>query len=335
MFRCHRIRLCLISLLAVLLPVAAQAVELNTLAFGSCNHSHLSQPLWPVVERHQPDVFLWVGDVIYADTEDVRVMQRKYQQQLSNPEYLRLRQQVDIIGLWDDHDYGNNNVGKNNPIKRTSQQLFLDFLQEPADSLRRSQSGIYTSYQYGSGAKQVKVILLDTRFHRDLPGAGRADILGDTQWQWLEKELAESTAAINIIASGVSVLSPQIPFAEEWNDFKWARKRLFRLIDKHKTPGVLFLAGDRHFSSHLSSSEAGGEFHEFMSSGLTHYMNRPWVSAIFKMIYGEENSYFGRNFSKLTFDWGNPVQVAFTVHDVEDKERVRKVLRLVNGRWGE
>ncbi|MEM7257301.1 MAG: alkaline phosphatase D family protein, partial [Pseudomonadota bacterium] len=326
-------RLLVVTLFFTCEPVAASV--LNTLAFGSCNHSHLPQPLWSVVEQHNPDVFLWVGDVIYADTQDVRVMQRKYRQQLSNQDYLRLRDKVDVIGLWDDHDFGDNNAGKNNPIKGPSQQLFLDFLQEPADSPRRQQRGIYTSHLYGSAEQQVKVILLDTRFHRDLPGSGRADILGDAQWRWLEQELADSTARVNIIASGVSVLSPQIPFAEEWNDFKWARKRLFNLINKHQPGGVLFLVGDRHFSSHLSSREAGGVFHEFMSSGLTHYMNRPWVSAIFKMIYGEANSYFGRNFSKLEFIWEAPVRVVFSVHDVENQQRVRKELRLVDGRWRE
>ncbi len=317
------------------LPGNLFAETLTSLAFGSCNHSHLQQPLWTVIEDHNPDVFLWVGDVIYADTHDIRVMERKYRQQLANEDYIRLRNKVEVVGIWDDHDFGDNNAGKNYPIKASSQQLFLDFMQEPQDSLRRQQQGIYTSYTYGAGSSQVKMILLDTRYHRETPGSGRADLLGDAQWQWLEQELASSTATVNIIASGVSVLSPQMPFAEEWRDFKWPRKRLFSLIKKHRVEGVLFLVGDRHFSSHLSSDEYGGRFHEFMSSGLTHYMNRPWVSAIFKMLYGETNSYFGRNFSKLEFTWEDPVRVAFTVHDVDNREQVRKELTLEGGLWVE
>jgi alkaline phosphatase D len=311
----------------------AAASALNSLAFGSCNHSHLKQPMWPIIEKHNPDVFLWVGDVIYADTDDVSVMQQKYNQQLSNPDYVRLRDKVQVIGLWDDHDFGDNNAGKRNPIKVPSQQLFLDFMQEPADSPRRAQQGIYTSYVYGEGEKQVKIFLLDTRYHRDTPGSGRADLLGDEQWKWLEKEMKNSTARVNIIASGVSVLSKQIPFAEEWRDFKWARKRLFKLIDKHRLSGVMFLAGDRHFSSHLSNTDLGRQYHEFMSSGLTHYMNRPWVSRIFRSYYGDEFSYFGRNFSKLDFSWGESVAVTFRVFDDEGVEQVEKVLVLDGGYW--
>ena len=289
--------------------------------------------MWSVIDQHNPDVFLWVGDVIYADTYDIQVMQRKYRQQLANEDYLRLRSKVDVIGLWDDHDFGDNNAGKEYPLKASSQRLFLDFLQEPVDSPRRQQRGIYTSYEYGEGDEQVKVILLDTRYHRDTPGSGRADLLGDEQWEWLEKQLSQSTARVNVIASGVSVLSPQMPFAEEWRDFKWSRKRLFNLIEKYQVEGVLFLVGDRHFSAHLNSHEYGGRFYEFMSSGLTHYMNRPWVSAVFRYLYGDANSYFGKNFSKLDFDWGEQVSLTFTVHDEGNQERVRKVLRLVDGRW--
>lgn len=310
------------------------AAPLNTLAFGSCNHSHLSQPMWSVIEGHDPDVFLWVGDVIYADTDNISVMKQKYRQQLENTDYRRLRESTEIIGIWDDHDYGDNDVGKNNPIKVASQQLFLDFLQEPRNSPRRKQQGIYTTHQYGEGDQQVKLFMLDTRYHRETPGRGRADLLGDAQWRWLEQQLASTTARVNIIASGFSVLSPAMPFSEEWNDFKWPRKRLFHLIKKHKVSGVLFLVGDRHFSSHLSSRERTGEFHEFMSSGLTHYLRRPFVSAVFKLIYDEKYSYFGKNFSKLEFAWQQePLRLTFSVFDTDNVRRVRKDLWLRDGVW--
>ena len=317
--------------------VAASPVgEFNALAFGSCNHGHLSQPMWPIIEDHSPDLFLWTGDVVYADTTDPVKMQEKYQQQLDRPGYQRFQSQVPIVGLWDDHDFGINNGGKTNPVKVQAQQIFLDFLREPADSQRRKQQGIYTSYTVGTGNNTAKLFLLDTRYHRDITGTGRADILGDEQWQWLEREIKNSTASINLIASGVSVMSPQFPFAEEWNDFKWARKRLFGLIDKYDLPGVLFLTGDRHFSSHLKGKVKGRAYHEFMSSGLTHYMNRKRVSRIFRSVYGDTNSYFGKNFSLINFHWDRqPVQLTFEVYDTENNRQVQKSLTLMNGFWVE
>lgn len=312
---------------------AASASELTRLAFGSCNHSHLPQPMWSIIDSHEPDVFLWTGDVIYADTHDAAEMQRKYAEQMANPGYRQFIEKYPVAGIWDDHDFGDNNSGKNYPLKKQSQQFFLDFLGEPANTERRQRQGIYTSHTYGEGDKRARMILLDTRYHRDLPGVGRADVLGEAQWQWLEQQFRDNTAAINFIVSGVSVLSNQMPFAEEWNDFKWSRKRLFRLIDKYRLNGVIFLTGDRHFSAHLSETERGQPYHEFMSSGLTHYMNRAWVSRIFRFYYGDENSYFGRNFSMLSIDWdSDPVRLRFNVYDDQNRQQVDKSLWL-NGRY--
>lgn len=315
-------------------PVNAAAI--NSIAFGSCNHSHLPQPMWSVIESHQPDLFIWTGDVVYADTTEVEKMRAKYQQQLDRPAYQRFIEAVPVIGVWDDHDYGINDGGKKNPIKSQGQQLFLDFLGEPKNTERRQQQGIYTSYVYGEGDNTVKVILLDTRYHRDQAGIGRADILGKAQWAWLTREIESSTASVNIIVSSISVLSQQMPLAEEWNDFRWARKRLFNLIEKNNLPGVLFLTGDRHFSSHLSVRVNGKKYHEFMSSGLTHYLRRKRVSQVFRFYYGDEYSYFGLNFSLLDFHWDRePMQLSFSVYDKQNNRQVFKPLSLINRRWSD
>lgn len=322
--------------LLAFLTTQVYASELSTLAFGSCNHGHLPQPMWSIIDSHQPDLFLWTGDVVYADTTDVTKMQQKYRQQLEQPEYKRFRTKFPIIGIWDDHDYGINNGGKKNPVKVAAQQFFLDFLGEPQNSIRRSQQGIYTTYNYGSGNRSVKLYLLDTRYHRDLTGLGRSDNLGAKQWEWLEREMSQSTATVNIIVSGVSVMSEQIPFAEEWNDFRWPRKRLFKLIKKYQLSGVFFLTGDRHFSAHLKGKVKNRVFHEFMSSGMTHYMNRKRVSQLFRYIYGSSDSYFGRNFSLLTFHWDQtPLQLSFEVFDTQNRRRVQKSLILKDGFWSD
>ena len=37
------------------------------IAFGSCSHPRLDQPLWRVVASRRPVAFVWGGDSIYAD----------------------------------------------------------------------------------------------------------------------------------------------------------------------------------------------------------------------------------------------------------------------------
>ena len=50
-----------------------------------------------------------------------------------------------IIGIWDDHDYGINNGDKTYYNKKLTRELFLDFVEEPKDSPRRIDvnEGIY------------------------------------------------------------------------------------------------------------------------------------------------------------------------------------------------
>ena len=58
--------------------------ELSTIAFGSCNHQHEAQPMWQHILENQPELWIWLGDNIYGDTEDMEVMAKKYQQQVAH-----------------------------------------------------------------------------------------------------------------------------------------------------------------------------------------------------------------------------------------------------------
>jgi alkaline phosphatase D len=251
------------------MAVAAPAPPLTfTLAFGSCNKPALVQPLWGPIFALRPDAWLWLGDIVYADTEDIATMRGLYDQQKRQPAYATFAATTRVLGIWDDHDYGMNDAGADYPKRAESQAALLDFLGEPADSLRRKQAGIYTSYVFGSGADSVKLILLDTRYHRQPPGPD-ADTLGAEQWSFLERELAGSPARVNLIASGYQVLPTQHAF-EKWANFPRARQRLLELVRRTRARGVVFLSGDRHFSE-LSRLELGGQaIYELTSSGLTH-----------------------------------------------------------------
>ena len=83
-------------------------------------------------------------------------------------DYTELRESdVKIFGTWDDHDSGINNSGKSNPLKWKLRNIFLDYMDEPQDSIRRTQEGgIFISY-YLDEAKTIKLILLDNRFEND------------------------------------------------------------------------------------------------------------------------------------------------------------------------
>ncbi|UOQ52660.1 alkaline phosphatase D family protein [Hymenobacter cellulosivorans] len=276
-------RLLLLCGLALLTsnPAPAQRAKPLTLAFGSCNRVELPQPLWPVIAADKPDVWIWLGDNIYGDTDDMTVLKQKYDAQLNQHTYQQFRRQVPtIIGTWDDHDYGRNDAGKEYPFKKESQQLALDFLQEPPASPRRRQEGVYAAYTYAVGRKKVKVILLDDRYFQDelqrspdrayLPNT-TGDILGAAQWQWLEQQLTGSDADVHIIGSGIQFLPQQHPY-EKWANFPAARQRLLDLLVSSRAKGVMLLSGDRHIGEVSKITLAGRTqpVYEITASGLTH-----------------------------------------------------------------
>lgn len=251
--------------------------ELQRFSFGSCNKQYLPQPLWKKILKDEPQLFVWTGDVVYADTEDMGKLSQIYASQLRQPEYASfLDSGIPIIGLWDDHDYGENNGSETYAPKKESQKLFLDFIGEPKNSLRRKQDGIYTSYSFGKASKSVRFILLDSRSHRANPKRGRpGDILGAAQWSWLEAELARKSEGVTFLVSSIQALPFEQNF-EKWQNFPESRQRLLALLDQSPAKNLVILSGDRHFAE-LSRlhSQAGKDIWEVTSSGLTHAFRNP------------------------------------------------------------
>ena len=74
--------------------------------------------------KQNPDLFIFLGDNIYGDTKDMNVLRAKYQSLGNKPSYQNLKKQCEILAIWDDHDYGENDGGKNYSKKEESKQVF-------------------------------------------------------------------------------------------------------------------------------------------------------------------------------------------------------------------
>lgn len=288
--------------------------KLTRVAFGSCNDQDEDQPLWKKVMSAQPDLWVWLGDAVYADSHNRNELKAAYQQQIDRSEYQDFINKIPIIGTWDDHDFGENDGGKMYPLKSYSQDLFLDFLGVAQDSPRRKRSGIYSRHLVGPHGRQVEFILLDTRFHRDQPGSS-GDILGVQQWDFLEKALQKSSAQVIVIASGIQVLAKDHKF-EKWSNFPKSRHRLLHLVHSYQPNKVIFLSGDRHISEISRLDMNGSLIYDITSSGLTHYY-RNFSSERNDLRVGEV--YAGLSYGLLRFDWSTSgVAVNIELRDVSN-----------------
>ena len=255
------------------------------IAFGSCHDQERINPFWDQIIQEKPDIWIWGGDNIYSDTYDMGVLEKNYEVLKSNPKYQEFQQQIPIIdGTWDDHDYGENDGGKNYSQKWTSQQLFLDFFEVPLNDPRRKQKGVYHLTSIEKEDIKVNIISLDTRYFRSdlvrgintkkkyVPNEDpEATILGKEQWNWLQTTLENSDATFNILVSSIQFLSNQHGF-ESWGNFPKELDKLQRMIAYSGAKNVILISGDRHISefSKLQANNMAYPLIDFTSSGLTH-----------------------------------------------------------------
>jgi len=269
----------LISCKPVEKSVSGSGESVDVIAFGSCNRQNRPQPLWQPIISDQPDLWIWMGDNIYGDTPNMDTLSSKYELQNQVSDYQALKAKTPIIGVWDDHDYGINDGGKHFAQKKESRDLMFDFLEVPENAPERKREGAYSSHLIGSGDNLVKIILLDARYFRDTLERidkvyqlnQNGEVLGEAQWKWLEEELKNSPAKVNLISSGVQILPTEHAY-EKWANFPKERERLLDLIAKSGAKTPVLLSGDRHIAEvmKLTDSRFPNGLYEITSSGLTH-----------------------------------------------------------------
>jgi len=309
----------------------------QVIAFGSCNKPGVDGLIWPAIAANEPEMFVWLGDIIYGDTHDMTELRNKYQEQVELPEYKKFAEGTSIIGVWDDHDYGINDGGKGYTKKEESKEVLMDFLQVGADSKMRQRAGAYSSTVLGKDDQPVKIILLDARSFRDTlvhstnpdrryEANPDGDVLGEAQWEWLEKELTNSAAKVHLIGSGIQFLAEEHGW-EKWANFPKARQRLLDLIEKTDPQNTVLLSGDRHIAevSRVVLDNLNKPLYDITASGLTHTWSR-MMEEPNKHRVGELIA--KRNFGLIKIDWdeANNPKLSVEVRGLENELFVKQDL---------
>ncbi|MEN8681129.1 MAG: alkaline phosphatase D family protein [Akkermansiaceae bacterium] len=293
------------------------AKEVDTIAFGSCyNPRDKKDVMFDTVLKQNPDIFIFLGDNIYGDTKDMKVLKKKYGELEAVEGFRKLRDATTMLATWDDHDFGTNDGGKSYPMREASEKIFLDFFNDPADSPRRKREGIYGSYTFGTPGKTCQVLVLDTRYFRDeIPGTKKKKkpgtvgwyepttdvsktLLGEAQWRWLDEQL-EVPADLRIIASSIQTLSFEKGM-ENWGNVPHEQKRLFDLLKKHKAHHTFAISGDVHFAELSKKDLDGYPFYDLTSSGFSH-TSKSWAQANNSFRVG--SSHWQLNAGLIQIDW--------------------------------
>ena len=334
----------LLAILTTCFFSCEEKTAVTRIAFGSCGYQDEPQPVLALAAEQKPDAFIFLGDNIYGDTDDMDTLQAKYNRWGTKDEYKKLERTTKIFATWDDHDFGRNDAGKWYPYKNESKEIFLKFFKEPAESDRRKHDGIYHAEYLKSGDKTIQVILLDVRTFRNnlllydtsakLPRENYfytpdyiphvspdSTLLGAEQWQWLEAELA-NPADLRLICSG-SQFSIEYNGYEAWANFPHEQKRMLELIKKAKANGVIFLTGDVHYAE-ISKLEEPGLYpiYDVTASGIT----STWDFATLNK-NRIEGPVMDNHFGLLTIDWQTDPVIKMEIIDKYRNSRVEYTIK--------
>lgn len=236
----------LLPLLLWLVSVPSFAQAPSRMAILGCHRQNEPTPALAAYVKAKPEVCLWIGDNVYADTKDnIEHIRKCYRVLAEKPGFAELKRDSIFLPTWDDHDYGLNDAGGKYPLKAQSKELFRQFW-KMQDVIPAGQDGIYYSRIFGEGTKSLQIIMLDPRYNRDDPGQ-KADTLGEAQWKWLAEQL-KKPATLRFIVSGYQILLAADTGSETWASFPAARERLFQTIRESGANGVVFLTGDQHYA---------------------------------------------------------------------------------------
>ena len=226
-------------------PAPDAAAPLH-LAFGGdvagqsvCRDAAEGFPIMDTVRERHPDVFVGLGDMIYADNAcaptglynnaqvpgdfgpaaDLPTFWAHWRYNRADSKLQRLLRSTDYVGVWDDHevvnDFGPLTDTRSTPpytpgvhLMPIGLQAFLDYTPIPiADN---TPLRLYRNLRWG---KNAEVFVLDNRQYRDPNFEPDTDahpktMLGREQLTWLKEKLAASDATWKVIVSSVPMSIP-------------------------------------------------------------------------------------------------------------------------------
>jgi alkaline phosphatase D len=223
-------------------PPAESTAAPVRLAFGGdvagqnvCRDAVEGFPILDTIHAWRPDLFIGLGDMIYADNActatgrygnaqlpgdfgpatDLAGFWAHWRYNRADPASQRLLANTSYVGVWDDHEVINDfgpltDIGSGPPytpgvhLLPIGLQAFLDYT--PIATAPR----LYRSLRWG---RHLELFVLDTRSFRDANFAQDSPenpktMLGHDQLAWLERGLASSDATWKVIVSSVPMSIP-------------------------------------------------------------------------------------------------------------------------------
>jgi len=263
---------------------------------GQCRRGINGYPIFDVIQRHNPDFFLFLGDTIYGDhicpsppnepgaafkATTLQEYRARHRYQRGAKSLRRLLETVPVYVMWDDHDVRNNFAGPYDEQMPTGRQALQEYW--PIGSPAQDPHRLYRHVRYGA---DLELFILDTRQYRSRnadPDGPVKTMLGATQLAWLIEGLRASTATWKVIVTSVPLSIPKggnadVPGYDGWaggpdgTGFERERQVVVDAVLNHKIKNVVFIAGDVHWAqanAYDPDQDDVIDFHEYIAGPLS------------------------------------------------------------------
>ncbi len=209
--------------------------------------------IFETMAKENAAFMLWLGDNWYTrevDYFDAWGMWYRASRDRSSPVLRNFLKAMPHYAMWDDHDYGPNDIGKHFILKETAREVFSKYWANPSYGMQGQ--GVYSIVSYGD----VDIFMMDDRWWRsadNMPDSingqpnPNKQMWGKEQMEWLKNALLYSRAPFKIIANGSQILNPVSPF-DKLANCPAEYQELMSFLEANRINGVLFMSGDRHHS---------------------------------------------------------------------------------------
>lgn len=234
-------------------------------ALLSCMSDQLASnidEMWTAVEKSKPDHILLLGDNIYGDIAGVihgpGFLWQRYMDARRRLPFYHWYDLVPSIAIWDDHDFGKNNVLYYKYRDQSLASFNAFYAQENVAGYFETGNGVSSSFElFGH-----RFIMLDGRYYR-VSGA----ILGEAQLDWMKTKI-ETAGKPLFITMGSQIFGGYK--TDNWSLEGAAHGDFTAMIESLKKADqpTYFGSGDVHFSEVMSITrkEFGFQGFEITSS---------------------------------------------------------------------
>ena len=251
------------------------------------------QAIWLQVQNTRPHAFFWLGENESVSNLPLKFQAEEYRKQRSVPFLQPLLRSIPQLSTWNAKTMGPETS------REASLEVFQRYWANPSYGTQEA-PGTYFTHNYSG----VDFIFLDTYSYRD--ELSQTSILGETQMEWLQRQLSSSDATFKVLLSGSSWSNAKSDTDfNTWVAYPNERDGLFSYIRENEIDGVILISGDddeAEIKAIPTSRDGGYDLYEIVSSPLAQEPTPDYSEDNPSVIAIEEPYADTMNFGTLAFN---------------------------------